>query len=401
MFTPRLIVELDKIAHNARQVRAFYRSKGVCVTAITKGVCGSVHVARALLRGGIRSLGDARLANIQKLRAAGLDAQFILIRSPMLSQVEQVVEWVDVSLNTELSVIRRLGECAARRGKVHGVLLMVELGDLREGLMPSDVEPAVKQILGQEGVRLVGIGTNLACFGAIRPTQAKMQKLTAIADLVQQACGLKLELVSGGNSANYQWFVSTPDVGLVNHLRIGESILLGSDPLTRKPIPGLHTDAFILSAEVIELKTKPSQPYGTVAQDAFGHVPTFEGNGHGRRAILAVGRQDVDVSAIRPRVDADVVGASSDHLILGVENADLVVGAQVQFDLAYSALLRAMTSPYVEKTYLGCGVPHPRWRIQAPQHRAWEQREQGYRLPGARAQGSLGLDHTLAQSPPC
>jgi len=384
MFAPRLRIELDKITHNARQLRAFYGSKGIRVTAVTKGVCGSLAVARALLRGGIRSLGDARLSNIQRMRAAGLDAQFVLIRSPMLSQAEQVVQWADVSLNTELSVIRRLGECAARSGIKHGVVLMVELGDLREGILPADIEPTVDQVIDLEGVRLVGIGTNLACFGAIRPTQAKMQKLAAIASRVQHEFGLELEIVSGGNSANYQWFVSTVDVGLVNHLRIGESILLGSDPLTREPIPGLYADAFTLSAEVIELKTKPPKPYGEVAQDAFGHVPTFEGNGHRHRAILALGRQDVDASAVQPRVDADVVGASSDHLILGIGDADLAVGAQVQFDVQYSALLRAMTSPYVEKAYYSRSVSDARWRAQTSHRQGWERREREYILPGAR-----------------
>jgi predicted amino acid racemase len=278
---------------------------------------------------------------------------------------------------------------------------MVELGDLREGIMPADIEPTVDQILNLEGVRLVGIGTNLACFGAIRPTQAKMQKLAAIASRVQQEHGLELEIVSGGNSANYQWFVSTADVGLVNHLRIGESILLGCDPLNREPIPGLYADAFTLSAEVIEFKTKPPRPYGEVAQDAFGHAPTFEGNGYRHRAILALGRQDVDVSAVLPRVDADVVGASSDHLILGIGDADLVVGAQVQFDVQYSALLRAMTSPYVEKAYYGRSVPGTRWRTQAPRPSSWARRERAYTLLEARIQEPSGLVYTLTQHPLC
>ena len=232
-----------------------------------------------------------------------------------------------------------------------------------------------------------------------------MQELAAIARRVQQKHALKLELVSGGNSANYQWFVSTPDVGLVNHLRIGESILLGCDPLTREPIPGLYADAFTLSAEVIELKTKPPKPYGGVAQDAFGHIPTFEDNGHRNRAILALGRQDVDVSAVQPRIDAGVIGASSDHLILGVEDSGLAVGTQVQFDVQYSALLRAMTSPYVEKVYHTRSVPAAHWRSQTSYRRGWERREREYTYPGARVQGGIGLHHgehyELAQDAPC
>jgi len=358
MPAPRIEIELDKLAHNARKLTALYGSKGICVTAITKGVCGSPRIASALLDSGIRSFGDSRIANIQRMREAGLDAQFILIRSPMSSEVERVVEFADVSLNTEISVVRLLARHAAKRGKIQRIILMIELGDLREGILPSDVEPMVAEVMGLRGVKLIGLGTNLACFGGVRPTEAKMRELSVIAGNLQQRYGITFEIVSGGNSANYQWFVSTPDVGLVNHLRIGEAILLGCDTLTRERIPGLYTDAFTLVAEVIELKTKPSRPYGEIAQDAFGRVPIFadgyireEGKGNMERAILALGRQDVDGSAIKPRIKADVLGANSDHLILNVSGLGLKVGAEVQFDVGYSALLRAMTSPYVEKMY--------------------------------------------------
>jgi ornithine racemase len=351
MPAPRIEIELDKLAHNARKLTALYSSKGICVTAVTKGVCGSPRIAGALLNSGIRSFGDSRIANIQKMREAGLDAQFILIRSPMPSEVERVVEFADVSLNTEISVIRLLARHAAKR-KIQRIILMIEQGDLREGILPSDVGPMVAEVMGLRGIKLIGLGTNLACFGGVRPTEAKMRELSVIAGNLQQQYGITFEIVSGGNSANYQWFVSTPDVGLVNHLRIGEAILLGCDTLTRERIPGLYTDAFTLVAEVVELKTKPSRPYGEIAQDAFGRVPVFEGKGNMERAILALGRQDVDSSAIKPRIKADVLGASSDHLILDVSGLGLEVGAKVQFDVGYSALLRAMTSPYVEKMYL-------------------------------------------------
>lgn len=352
MATPRIEIELDKLAHNARKLMALYSSKGICITAVTKGVCGSPKIASALLNSGIRSLGDSRIANIQKMREAGLDAQFILIRSPMLSEVERVVEFADVSLNTEISIIRLLARQATKRGKIQRIILMVEQGDLREGVLPSDVGSMVAEVMGLQGVKLIGLGTNLACFGGVKPTEAKMQELSIIARKLQEQYGITFEIVTGGNSANYQWFVSTADVGLINNLRIGEAILLGCDTLTREPIPGLYTDAFTLVAEVVELKTKPSRPYGEIAQDAFGHVPVFEDKGDMERAILALGRQDVDGSAIQPRIKADVLGSSSDHLILDVSGIGLEVGAEVQFDVGYSALLRAMTSPYVEKVYL-------------------------------------------------
>jgi ornithine racemase len=352
MKAPRLEIKLDKLVHNAQALTALYGSRGIRVTAITKAVCGSIRVAKALLNSGISSFGDSRIANIQKMREGGLDAQFMLIRSPMPSEVERVVEFADVSLNTEISVIRLLADQAVKRNKIHRVILMIELGDRREGILPSDVEVAIKDTIDMPGVKLAGIGTNLACFGGVKPTEANMRELSAIASDLQRRHGIRFEVVSGGNSANYQWFVSIPDVGLVNHLRIGEAMLLGCETQTREPIPGLYTDAFTLVAEVIELKNKPSKPCGEIAQDAFGHVPVFEDKGNMRRAILAIGRQDIDVSAIKPRIEVNVLGASSDHLILDAQEQSLKVGAEVRFDVGISALLRAMTSPYVDKVYL-------------------------------------------------
>jgi predicted amino acid racemase len=352
MSSPRIEIELEKLIHNTHELIALYGSRGIYITAVTKGVCGSLKIANALLNSGIRSFGDSHIANVQKMRNGGIDAQFILLRSPMPSEVQRVIEFADVSLNTEISVIQLLADEAIKRGKTHRVILMVELGDLREGILPSDLEAVAKKTIGMQGVKLEGVGTNLACFGGIRPTEANMREFSAIVGKLQRKVGINFEVVSGGNSSNYQWFASTPDVGFVNHLNIGEAILLGCDPLTREQIPGLYTDAFTLVAEVIELKTKPSKPYGETAQDAFGHVPIYEDKGNMQRAILALGRQDIDLSAIKPRVNVDVLGSSSDHLILDIKEQSLVVGAEVRFDVGYSTLLKAMISPYVEKVYL-------------------------------------------------
>jgi len=361
MPAPRLEIELYKIDHNARNLIALYGSKGINITAVTKGICGSPEIANVLLRSGINSLGDSRISNLRRMREAGLKAQFVLIRSPMPSETEEVVRWADMSLNTEISVIRLLAKHAVKHGKVHSIVLMVELGDLREGILPSEIRPMVEETIGMEGVELGGIGANLSCFGGIKPTDTKMRELSSIADNLQREYDIHLKIVSGGNSSNYQWFVSTPEVGLINHLRIGESILLGCDTLTRKQIPGLQTDAFTLVAEVVELKTKPSKPYGETAQDAFGRVPVYEGTGTMNRAILAIGRQDIVVSAIKPRIETDILGASSDHLILDAKDSGLEVGMEVRFDVNYSALLRAMTSPYVEKVYLPWSHPIDIW----------------------------------------
>jgi predicted amino acid racemase len=256
-----------------------------------------------------------------------------------------------MSLNSELSVIRGLSKSAIKQHRIHKIILMVELGDLREGLMPADLADIIEVIVGLKGIKLAGIGTNLACLGGIEPNDQKMGHLSDLAEEIEEKFSLTLEFVSGGNSANYNWFMGTKDVGRINHLRIGESIFLGCETLDRIRIPGLFTDAFTLVAEVIESKIKSSVPDGEVHQDAFGHMPKFQDRGPIRRVILGVGLQDVLVPGLTPRKDIDVIGTSSDHMILDAKETNLQVGNEVAFDFNYGALLMAMTSPYIKKQY--------------------------------------------------
>jgi predicted amino acid racemase/D-alanyl-D-alanine dipeptidase len=349
MLTPRIEINLEKIAHNAKALKDLYGSKGIDVIGVTKVVCGNPYIAKALVKSGIRILADSRIENIRRMLNAGVQAQFLLSRTPGLSQAEAVVKYTDISLNTELSVIERLSTYAIDYDRLHKIILMVELGDLREGLMPSDLDNTVKQVLKLKGIKLVGIGSNLACFGGVKPNKEKMGNLSSIANDIEDKFGLTLEYVSGGNSANYNWFMSTMDVGRINNLRLGESIYLGCETLFRKPIPGLYTDAMTLVSEVVESKIKPSLPYGEICQDAFGNVPEFKDQGQIRRAILGIGLQDVLVSGLTPRSDIEIIGASSDHIIVNARNMELDVGNELEFDLNYGALLSAMTSLYVNK----------------------------------------------------
>lgn len=283
------------------------------------------------------------------MRRAGIKANFMLLRTPFLSQAEAVVKYSDISLNTEISVIKKLSKYAGIFKTPHKIILMVELGDLREGIMPPDLDDIIIQVLELNNIEIVGIGANLACFGGIKPDKEKMNYLSSIAERVEEKYRLKLQYVSGGNSANYDWFMSASDVGKINNLRLGESIYLGRETLHRKAIPGLYTEAFTLAAEVIESKAKPSLPYGEIAQDAFGNIPKFNDTGEMNRAILGIGLQDVDVSGLTPRSDVEIIGASSDHIIIDTKKSKLKAGDEVKFDLNYSALLSAMTSPYVYK----------------------------------------------------
>jgi len=352
MRTPRIEIDLSKIAHNAKKMIDLYESKGISVVGVTKGVCGDPKIANIFLKNRINIIGDSRIANFRRMCEAGIQAPFLFLRLPSLSEIESVVKYADFSLNSEVDVIKEISKIAVKKNIKHKIILMVELGDLREGIMPEDLEYVVKEVICLEGIKLAGIGTNLACLGGVKPDDEKMNHLSSLAQSIEDKFELSLEFISGGNTANYYWIKSAEDVGKINNVRLGESLLLGGISLDGKGIPGLYSDAFTLVAEVIESKVKPSVPYGEIGLDAFGNVPKFEDRGQIRRTILGIGRQDVLLSGLTPRLDVEILGASSDHLILDAKEIDLKIGDEVEFDVNYGAMLAAMTSPYVSKKYI-------------------------------------------------
>jgi ornithine racemase len=347
-------IDLAKIAQNSRSLTSLL--PGVDVVGVTKVTGGSPAVARALLAGGATELADSRLVNIARMRAHGVEARYWLLRAPSPQQADEVVKLADVSLESEMITVRALSEAAARAGADHGVVCMVDVGDLREGVLPPDLVPFVELCDALPGIHVEGIGVNLTCYGAIMPTCDNLGQVAELAAVAEAALGRPL-VVSGGNSGSLPLALRGELPAGITSLRVGESILLGLNTLTREPLlPDLHLDAFLLTAPVIECLRKPSKPTGVCAQDMMGNVPEYEDRGMRRRAILALGRQDVVPELIRPLDPrAQVLGASSDHLILDVEDVRPAPrpGDEFAFLPGYGALLQLFTSQYVDKVYHG------------------------------------------------
>jgi len=353
IITPRIEINLVKIAYNIDKLIKLYHSKGIEMTGVIKGVCGQIEIAKVYVEMGIKSIGDSKISSIQKMREADIEAEFVLLRIPGLSEIDSVIKYADISLNTELTVIKRLNDSAKTQNKIHKIILMIEMGDLREGILPNDIDDIAKEVLALSNIEIVGIGSNFACFGGVKPTEDKMNHLASIALKLKQAHPtIMLTHISGGNSANYNWLVTTENTGEVNNLRVGESILLGRETLSRMPIPDLYTDAFTFVADVIESKIKPSAPYGEIAQNTLGITPEFEDRGNMRRVILGVGFQDVLISGLTPLLDLEILGSSSDHTVVDAKETNLQVGDEVRFSVNYGAMLSIMTSANISKKFI-------------------------------------------------
>ena len=347
---PQLEFDLALLRSNADAVISRCRGMGIRVCGVVKGVDGMPEAARVLRAAGAAELGTSRLEQVAKCRAAGVPGPWLLIRIPGLTELPDVVALCETSLQSEWPTLLALEEECLRQNKTHRVIVMTDLGDLREGFWDKDELVDVCERVERDlpHVQLAGIGVNLTCYGSTKPTPEKMNELVGLARQVEQRIGRKLEIVSGGATSSFtlvHW--GTMPAG-VNHLRIGEAILLGKDLQVDwgiRDMDYLRMDALTLRAEVVEVKDKPTYPIGEFAIDAFGRKPVYEDRGIRRRAILALGRADVgELESLIPREPGlTVIGGSSDHCIVDVEDCPrrLQVGDIVEFSLCYSHMLYA------------------------------------------------------------
>lgn len=371
---PRLVIDIKKLEDNVKTLAAITKDDGNCsLMIVTKGLCADLEMVKMLAkRPEVDFVADSRIKNIKSYSKIVRDAgkKTVLIRIPMLSEVDEIVKHVDVCFNSEMETVRAIDKAAAKEGKVQDVLLMIDLGDLREGIFFENEDEILKdamEIKDMKNVNLYGIGVNLTCYGAIIPKHENLSKLVEIAGKIEAKTGLKLEMVSGGNSSSIYLIESDkmPRIGRmpkdekmpegINNLRLGEAFLLGNDTAYETEIPNTHHDAIKLQAQIVELKEKPSLPIGEVGVDAFGEKPYYEDKGIMKRAIIAVGKQDTDLGSMTP-VDEriEIMGGSSDHIILDLTacNDDYKLGDIIEFTVGYGGMLKLVTSPYVDRIYV-------------------------------------------------
>ncbi len=350
---PALEVNLNKIKDNAANLKDLCSKAKIEISIVTKVFCADTEISQTILDAGINVLADSRLENLKRL--SQLPAKKIMLRLPMECEIEELITYADISLNSELDTIEKIGKAAVKQGKVHEIILMVDLGDLREGVMEEEVHKIIPKILNIEGVELIGLGTNLTCYGGVIPDRENLGRLVALKNAIEKEYKIILSIVSGGNSSSLHLLINNEMPEGINQLRIGEALVLGRETAYGCNLNICHQDCFTLKAQIIEVKDKPTVPSGNIGMDAFGNKPSYIDKGIRRRAIAAVGRQDINPEGLTP-IDKNIsiFGGSSDHLLLDVSDSDkkYAVGDIVEFGVDYGCLLKAMTSTYIKKYYI-------------------------------------------------
>lgn len=350
---PVMEIDLQKIDENARRALLSCRAHGVEPVGVTKVCCAQPEVAQTMVDAGFTMLADSRLENLERI--AHINVPKMLLRLPMPSDAERTVRLADYSLISENRTAVALSDAAVKQGKEHGVVLMLELGDLREGC-PDEASllTLAKKCVELPGLTIQGVGANLICYGGAMPSVENQRRLVNAKEMLERELNISLPWVSGGNSAVENMMMKNELPKGVNQIRVGAMIHVGIG-LMDWAIEGYHTDAYTIKAEVIERGRKPSMPYGNIGTDAFGQRHSWVDRGELERAIVALGRADCDIDSLTP-VDPgiEILGASSDHLILDLSRSaeQYSVGDEIAFTAGYVCVLRASLSPYVEKICL-------------------------------------------------
>ena len=353
---PNLTIDTAGILKNKKTLESLCEANGISVSVVTKGTVGYEPIVRLMVENGAKSICEARIVNLIKFaeyyEENGIEKW--LIRSPLLSEAEDTVRYSDVSLNTEACVIEALSAEAVKLGRMHKVVIMLELGELREGCMPDELLPLCSLCTVLPGVELYGIGTNLSCINDIVPGVENMTALADTAREVEEALSVKLQVVSGGGSSTLRLLEDGLMPKGINHLRLGEGIFIGNITCHNEPFRDALIDNFIINAEIIELKEKPSLPYGPRPRGLRAPADSgeFVDKGIRKRAIVALGKQDVHASDLTPLDPGiEILGDSSDCFIADVTDSleDYKVGDVVKFRPNDSGRVSLMVSEHIPK----------------------------------------------------
>ena len=354
---PMLEFNLKKLYNNTKIVTKLCEDNGIKVAGIIKGFGGIAEGAEEMVKGGCYQIGSSRIEQLKALKDRGFDMPLLLVRIPMMCESEDVVKYSDISLVSEKETLNLLNKEAKAQNKIYGVVLMYDLGDLREGVFYKEELIRLAEYVEYESdnLYLEGIGSNLSCYGSVAPTTENLSQLAEAATEMEEKLNRKLNIISGGGTTTLPLLVRGGVPKKINHLRIGEGINNTQDlPLYWDTnIEGLDPDVFVLKAQIVEINEKPTHPIGQLMVNAFGDLPHYEDRGIRKRAIIALGNQDLgDSSRLVPKdKNMIVLGASSDHTILDIHDCDTEykLGDIIEFNILYQAMLMTTLSDYVHK----------------------------------------------------
>ena len=346
-----------KLEENYAFLDNIFKSRNIEWGVVSKLLCGNTIYLKEIIALGVREIHDSRISNLKKIKALDPGIQTVYIKPPAKRSIEKIVRYADISFNTEIYTIQLLSDEAVKQNKIHKIIIMIEMGDLREGVMGEELIAFYGTILKMPNIEISGIGTNLNCLSGVMPTQDKLIQLSLYKQLIEAKFNISIPFVSGGTSVAIPLILKNANPLAVNHFRIGEALFFGKDLFTGHTIEGMHNDVFKLYAEIIEITEKPNTPTGELGENVAGN--SFSMNDvddlgiTSLRAILDIGLLDMQPQYIEADdTDITIVDASSDMLVIDISKSkkSYQIGDLIAFKIRYMGALYLLNSEYIDKT---------------------------------------------------
>ncbi len=345
----------DKLEKNYRYLDELFKKEGIAWAVVSKLLCGNKLFLKEVIALGVKEICDSRISNLKAIKSLDASVETVYIKPPAKRSIRSLVKYADASFNTEYRTIKWISEEAQRQGKMHKIIIMIELGDLREGVMGEELMDFYASVFELPNIKVTGIGANLNCLHGVMPSADKLIQLSLYKQLIEAKFNRKIPWVTGGTSVVIPLIFRHQIPEGVNHFRVGETLFFGLDLFTEQVIPGMEGDVFRLFAEIIEITEKPVVPYGEMESNPSGEMFEINQDDYGRsatRAILDVGLLDVVGELMIPDdPEITIGGASSDMIIvdLGASKNNYKVGDLISFRMKYMGALRVFNSYYIEK----------------------------------------------------
>ncbi|MFW6347748.1 MAG: alanine racemase [Cyclonatronaceae bacterium] len=345
----------DKLQHNYNFLKKKFEGRDIEWGVVTKLFCGNEAMIREVLDLGVREVHDSRISNLAVAKKINPDVQTVYIKPPPKKIIEDIVRYADVSFDSDISTIKMLSDEAVKQDKMHKIIIMIEMGDLREGVVRDDLVDFYEKVFNLPNINVVGLGTNLNCLHGVMPNADKLIQLTLYKQIIALKFNKVIPYVSGGTSVTVPLLLRDEIPDGVNHFRVGESLYFGADLFSETTIEGMHDSVMELYSQIIELREKPMVPSGELGKDPQGNTMEIDESLYGKtshRAILDIGYLDIDPKFLEPiNSDIEIIDASSDMLVVdvGANAGDYKVGDMVRFRLKYMGALGIMNSNYIDK----------------------------------------------------
>jgi predicted amino acid racemase len=348
----------NKLKHNYKRLQKALKKDGRHLSIVTKLLCGHELFLKEVLALGPQQVCDSRLSNLKTIKKLNPKVETVYIKPPAKGAIPNLVRYADISLNTQYETIKLISKEAQKQKKIHNIIIMIEMGDLREGVLKSELVNFYGKIFRLKGIQVVGIGTNLNCLYGVMPSQDKLIQLALYREILQLRFEKKIPWISGGSTVVLPLLKKKLVPKDINHFRVGEGLYFGADLFEGSTMPGYYSSVFELKAQIIELEKKPMIPEGEMKENPSGEVFEVDESLYGKttyRAIIDIGVLDVNPDFLTPKDhDFEIIGSSSDMIVIDLKGNEenLKVGDFIRFDMKYMGVLSLMNSRYIEKVVI-------------------------------------------------